>query len=234
MKKVYNYTLKIVCIYILILSIFLVFCFQVDVVNYSNGAQNINKEKILGSVTLSKNHQTNDNDDLIDDGINEVEAASSTGNNNTDKDTTNYESTKKESEIDGNKQVNEVINIVDTSSFEVLQQETVNISHYGHDCYGCKTGLTASGYYVGDGRIYYQDNKFGSVRIVAADTKYPLGSIVRIRYNSIVTLALVLDSGGGIGDGKRFQIDLLAKSESEASKLGIVNNATLEVLRLGY
>ena len=47
-------------------------------------------------------------------------------------------------------------------------------------------------------------------------------------------MAIVLDRGGGIGDGKRFQIDLLAKSELEASKLGIVNNATLEVLRLGY
>ena len=110
----------------------------------------------------------------------------------------------------------------------------VNISHYGHDCYGCTSGYTASGYYVGDGRIYYQDSTFGSVRVVAADSKYPLGTILRLGYHGSYITAIVLDRGGAIGDGKKFQIDLLTTSNSKAYELGIVQNTHLEVLRLGY
>ena len=115
----------------------------------------------------------------------------------------------------------------------VLAEETINLSHYGHDCYGCGA-YTSSGYYVGDGRIYYEDLSFGLVRVVAADRKYPLGSILRIEYYDSVITAIVLDRGGAIGDGKKFQIDLLVSSEDESYELGILRNTNLEVLRLGY
>ena len=129
--------------------------------------------------------------------------------------------------------IHEVTDGIEESDFAVISRETVNISHYGHDCIGC-IGYTASGYYVGDGRLYYQDSTFGSVRVVAADRKYPLGTILRIGYQGSTILAIVLDRGGAIGDGKRFQIDLLTTSEEYASVLGIVSGAPLEVLRLGY
>lgn len=183
-----TYILKLVCIYILLLSIITVFNLEIKVDKYKTNTQS--EEKILSSTILIKEEIIPEN---------------------------NFSNTT-----------------IDTSTFPVLSEETINLSHYGHDCYGCKTGYTASGYYVGDGRIYYEDPTFGTVRVVAADNKYPLGTIVRIDYHNSVITAIVLDRGGGIGDGNKFQIDLLASNNSEAYKLGVVKNTNLEVLRLGY
>ena len=56
---------------------------------------------------------------------------------------------------------------------------------------------TASGYYIGDGRIYYNDPVYGSVRVVAAGSEYPLGSILRLtNIGDAPMLAIVLDRGG--------------------------------------
>lgn len=223
MKKIYNYTFKLVCIYVLILSIFSVSTIKLKVDHYTTNIQNVNQDKSLKSSLLVQNHQE-EYDLTEEESIKEVESKEEIS-------TDIKEEVKEETP---NPPVSEVVNIVDTSNFAVLSQETINLSHYGHDCYGCTSGLTASGYYVGDGRIYYQDKTFGSVRVVAADSKYPLGSIVRLGYHGTSITAIVLDRGGGIGDGKRFQIDLLVSSEKESYELGIVNNTSLEVLRLGY
>lgn len=187
-----TYILKLVCIYILLLSIITVFNLEIKVDKYKVNTKT--EEKVLSSTVLIKEEP----EEKI---IPEINFSNTT---------------------------------IDTSTFPVLSQEIINLSHYGHDCYGCKTGYTASGYYVGDGRIYYEDATFGTVRVVAADDKYPLGTIVRIGYNNSVITAIVLDRGGGIGDGNKFQIDLLASNNSEAYKLGTVQNTNLEVLRLGY
>lgn len=224
MKQIYNYTFKLVCIYVLILSIFSISTIELKVDHYTTNIENGNQDKVLNSSLLVKNQEKDDFTE--DESINEIELENKNENSTSIQDEVKEE-TKKEP-------IKEVINIVDTSSFAVLSQEIVNLSHYGHDCYGCTTGLTASGYYVGDGRIYYQDKTFGSVRVVAADSKYPLGSIVRLGYHGSSITAIVLDRGGGIGDGKKFQIDLLVSSENESYELGIVNNTSLEVLRLGY
>lgn len=187
-----TYILKLVCIYILLLSIITVFNLEIKVDKYKTNTKS--EKKVLSSTILIKE---------------EPEEEIITENN--------FSNTT-----------------IDTSTFPVLSEETINLSHYGHDCYGCKTGYTASGYYVGDGRIYYEDPTFGTVRVVAADNKYPLGTIVRIDYHNSVITAIVLDRGGGIGDENKFQIDLLASNNSEAYKLGIVKNTNLKVLRLGY
>ena len=220
MKKFYNYTFQLVCIYILVLSFFSISNFEIKIDHYDRKVYNVNQEKILGSVVLAKSHQE----------VKNKEVEESSTDNQTEKEEVKIEepvTEKKES-------IQETINIVDTSNFTVLSQETVNISHYGHDCYGCSSGHTASGYYIGDGRIYYQDATFGSVRVVAADSKYPLGSIVRLSYQGSTITAIVLDRGGGIGDGKKFQIDLLESSEAQANSRSIVSGSQLEVLRLGY
>lgn len=224
MKKVYNYTFKLVCIYVLILSIFSVSTIKQKVDHYTTNIQNVNQDKALKSSLLVQNHQ--EKYDLTEEeSIKDVESQEEVS---TDiKEEIVVEATPKPPVL-------EVVNIVDTSSFAVLSQETIDMSHYGHDCYGCTTGHTASGYYVGDGRIYYQDPTFGSVRVVAADSKYPLGTILRLGYHGTSITAIVLDRGGGIGDGKKFQIDLLTSSENKANELGIVKNTSLEVLRLGY
>lgn len=230
MKKFYNYTFQLVCVYILVLSLFSISSFEIKIEHYDSNIRNVNQEKIVKSSLLAQNHQENLEEELEEEkeSIKEVEDKSSTKTEEVAKQPT------EEKVVESTPKVEEVVNIIDTSSFAVLSQETVNISHYGHDCYGCTSGYTASGYYVGDGRIYYQDPTFGSVRVVAADSKYPLGTIIRLGYQGSIITAIVLDRGGAIGDGQRFQIDLLTSSNSKAYELGIVQNTSLEVLRLGY
>ncbi len=125
----------------------------------------------------------------------------------------------------------------DTSvNSSVIESYKGKITGYGPDCYGCTTSETASGMYIGGGNIYYQDNNFGKIRIVAADKRYPFGTIVRISNLSIYQepiLAVVLDRGGAIGDGKQANFDLLFESEAKASVVGLTT-ANFEILRLGY
>lgn len=224
MKRFYNYTFKLVCTYVLVLSIFMVSNVKIKIDNFSSNVHNLNKEKIVASTLLIQQPDIELEDK--EESINEVVES--------DKEEVPVEQEEEPVKEVSQKTLVENVNLVDTSSFAVLKEETVNISHYGHDCYGCTSGYTASGYYVGDGKIYYNDNTFGSVRVVAADSKYPLGTILRLGYHGSKITAIVLDRGGAIGDSQRFQIDLLASSNSEAYQLGIVENTTLEVLRLGY
>ena len=110
------------------------------------------------------------------------------------------------------------------------------ITAYGPDCAGCTTGRTASGYNVLNGNIYYHDEKYGKVRIVAADKSLPFGTIVRIKNLNVFDepiLAIVLDRGGAIGFKKKVYFDLLYKSEKETLSFGM-RRATFEILRRGY
>lgn len=117
----------------------------------------------------------------------------------------------------------------------VLETFTGKITGYGPDCYGCTSNKTASGYYVGEGNIYYQDTKYGSIRIVAGDKKYPFGTIVKLSNLSFSEpiIAIVLDRGGGIGLDKKIQFDLLFDSEKNGD-IGILSNVRFDILRLGY
>lgn len=231
MKKVYNYTFQLVCIYILILSLFSISNFEIRIDHYDSKVHNINQEKVISSLLLVQDYPKEVKEILKEENIKKIEETTTQESEITEHPVEVIEPEKVEKVP---VKVEEVVNLVDTSSFAVLAEEMVNISHYGHDCYGCTSGYTASGYYVGDGRIYYQDSTFGSVRVVAADSKYPLGTILRLGYHGSYITAIVLDRGGAIGDGKRFQIDLLTTSNSKAYELGIVQNTHLEVLRLGY
>jgi len=122
----------------------------------------------------------------------------------------------------------------DTTNYPVLDSFVGNMSGYGPDCYGCTSNRTASGYYVGEGNIYYSDPTYGTVRIVSGDRSYPFGSIVRITGLDAPIIAIILDNGGGVGFGKKVQFDLLYATESEALPLGIQYNLTFEILRYGY
>lgn len=129
-------------------------------------------------------------------------------------------------------------NLEVASTITPLATYTGRITAYGPDCYGCTSGRTASGQYVLEGNIYYNDPTFGNIRIVAADKSIPFGSIIRINGLSISEdpiLAIVLDRGGMIGfaEGKHSYFDLLYKSEADASTFGRPT-ATFELLRSGY
>ena len=129
-------------------------------------------------------------------------------------------------------------NLAVLETIEVLETYVGKMTAYGPDCYGCTSGKTASGQYVMDGNIYYNDPTFGNIRIVAADKTIPFGSIIRISGLSIFSepiLAIVLDRGGMIGfaEGKHSYFDLLYKSEKDAASFGRPT-ATFELLRRGY
>lgn len=125
---------------------------------------------------------------------------------------------------------------VDNSN-KVIETLSGSMSGYGPDCYGCTSNRVASGYYVGEGNIYYNDKDYGKIRIVAGDKKYPLGTIVKIGSSNVSNepiIAIVLDRGGSIGINKKFTFDLLFSTEKEASKYGVSKNIKFEILRLGY
>ena len=129
-------------------------------------------------------------------------------------------------------------NLEVASTITPLATYVGKITAYGPDCYGCTSGRTASGQYVLEGNIYYNDPTFGNIRIVAADSSIPFGSIIKIIGLSISEdpiLAIVLDRGGMIGfaEGKHSYFDLLYKSEADAYSFGRPT-ATFELLRSGY
>lgn len=115
----------------------------------------------------------------------------------------------------------------------VIETRYGKLSRYGPDCYGC-SGYLAYGKYVGDGTIYYNDNLYGNVRILAGDKYYPFGTIVRISYNNESFLGIVLDRGGAIGFNKSALFDLLYSSEYLANIDGINYNVKFEILRIGF
>ena len=223
MKKVYNYTFQLVCIYVLVLTLFSIFNFDLTKPNYKKTVNKVNEEKALDSTLLVKNAQEEE-ESIEEEKKEEVEVV--------------IEEPKQEEPQESAPVVQpapvQANNVLDLSGYAALASETVTISRYGADCNGCGDGQTAAGYYVGNGRIYYEDGTYGSLRIVAADKKYPLGTVIRITHNGNSFGAIVLDRGGGIGDHAKFQLDLLERSESEANSSYIMYNAQLEVLRYGY
>ena len=154
--------------------------------------------------------------------------------------TTKTEETKTEAKKEETKKEEKTADVVADSNKDVKVLETLkgSLAGYGPDCYGCTSFRTASGRYIGDGKIYYDDKDFGKIRIVAGDKSYPFGTIVKISNtnygdNSPI-YAIVLDRGGGVGKGKNFLFDLLFETEKAAAKAGSRKNVTFEILRLGY
>lgn len=115
---------------------------------------------------------------------------------------------------------------------DVLETFSGNLSYYRANCTGC-SGFTATGYDVRDGKLYYNDPTYGNVRIIASGTEIPRYSIVRIKNSSLgnEVLAIVLDRGGNIGQGKKFIVDVLTNSTE--AKGGVDYGVNIEVIRKG-
>lgn len=116
---------------------------------------------------------------------------------------------------------------------DVLEIQLGKLSRYGPDCYLC-TGYLAYGLYVGSGTIYYNDNYYGNVRILAGDKSYPFGTIVRVSYDMESFLGIILDRGGSIGFNGKALFDLLYPNEYLANKDGVNYNTKFEILRYGF
>ncbi len=117
---------------------------------------------------------------------------------------------------------------------DVLETQVGTMSAYGLDCVGC-SGRVGASYDAASNNVRYYDPTYGECRIIAADPKYPYGTIIRVVNSNIGTFnAIVLDRGGDIGIGRRYMADLLFHTEAEASGFGLSRNVTFEVLRYGY
>ena len=115
---------------------------------------------------------------------------------------------------------------------DVLKSYTGKMSFYNANCTGC-SGITSTGIDVSDGRLYYYDNNYGNVRIIAAGPEIKKWSIVRLKNTSLGSniLAIVLDRGGAIGEGRTFLIDMLTNSDEK--KDGVEKDIVVEVIRDG-
>lgn len=118
---------------------------------------------------------------------------------------------------------------------------------YGPDCIGCSgEGYVAcrtedkskfSLYYDG---IYYEDDEYGKVRVVAAATKkFPCGTIVKITNgNKDPFMVVVLDTGGTVikaWNNGAVIMDLAYTENALAGSDGLTgNNITFEVQRWGW
>lgn len=138
-----------------------------------------------------------------------------------------------------NPQVEEV-KIVTTFA-EVLKYGPTNpvkfkgvMTGYGPDCAGC-SGVTgcAPSQNVKNGNIYFKDNTYGKVRIVASSSSIPCGSIVKISNSTLskgAITAIVLDRGGAVQGTK---MDFLEESEKKALRVG-KQIVTYEIVRWGW
>lgn len=223
MKKICNYAFRIVCVYIVVLTLFSLASANVTIEKESYLVQNSNITKQLNSKLIAngvvEQEEIKEELEIPQAKVEEKEAVI------------------QEQPVTQQKPASapSYIAPIDTTSFPVISTNVGTVSHYGHDCYGCTSGKTASGYYIGDGRIYYNDPVFGSVRIVAAGSEYPLGSILRLtNIGDAPMLVIVLDRGGAIGSGKGRILDLLTESNAAAYQQGLKYNVKVEALRLGY
>lgn len=102
--------------------------------------------------------------------------------------------------------------------------------HYGPDCASCGGRLGCNGQNAKNGNIYYNDKEFGKIRIVAASTLLPCGSILKINLDAYDNMyVIVLDRGVDSS-----MIDLLKESQRSKSPVRTVNNIVFDIVRYGY
>jgi len=81
--------------------------------------------------------------------------------------------------------------------------------------------------------IYFEDDEYGTVRIVATSSKFSCGSILRFSVDKIgeePIIAIAMDRGVG-----GYDVDLLVDDVNYATKnIGRVRNQSFEVLRYGW
>lgn len=96
---------------------------------------------------------------------------------------------------------------------------TGTITAYGPDCKGCGGHVGCKpNQDVRNGNIYYSDNTYGKLRIVASDKKIPCGTVVKVTPKNYESFnAIVLDRGGAI---KGTLFDLLFESELKTGNFG--------------
>jgi len=106
-----------------------------------------------------------------------------------------------------------------------LETFTASVTAYVYNCRGC-SGITANGTDVRNTSTF-NDSSFGSVRIIAADRRFPFGTII---YISGVGNTVVLDRGGAVTGNV---LDLLMFSGQDPWQFGR-QSLQAQVVRLGW
>lgn len=134
----------------------------------------------------------------------------------------------------------------DFSDMPAIETFIGSLTGYGPDCLGCG-GKTSTGFDLTQS-IYYEDEEYGTIRIVAADKYFPFYSIIRISNvpNMEPIIAIVLDRGSDVGwyrdsetgnimfdSQKGTLFDLAFTTEKDPNLIGKTNNVKFEVLRSG-
>jgi len=106
---------------------------------------------------------------------------------------------------------------------------------YKANCVGC-TGLVSCPprQDVRNDNIYFEDNTYGTLRILAADPAIPCGTIVQVTnvtFSSEPIMGIVLDRGGLI---KGKIMDFLVGEHDDMDIVGRQRNAHYETLRWGW
>lgn len=110
------------------------------------------------------------------------------------------------------------------------------LTGYGPDCPGCIGFVYCSpNPNVLNGNIYYNDKKYGKLRILAADYSIPCGSIIHIKNFNFVEgkelRGIVLDRGSAIVG---LTMDLLYPSEADTVIIGRQRNINFTIERWGW
>jgi len=105
---------------------------------------------------------------------------------------------------------------------------------YGPDCEGCggKTGCPPR-QNVKNGNIYFNDQEYGKIYIVATDSRIPCGSVIKVRNSNVSNefTAIALDRGSAIKENK---MDLLVESERYSSINIGKQKVIYEIIRWGW
>ena len=110
------------------------------------------------------------------------------------------------------------------------------LTGYGPDCPGCGGRVACNpNPDVRNGNIYFEDNEYGKIRILAADKSIPCGSIVKINNFKFVDgnefYGIVLDRGSAIVG---LTMDLLYPSEKDTQVIGRQRNIHFAIQRWGW
>lgn len=112
---------------------------------------------------------------------------------------------------------------------------TGQMTAYRPNCKGCTGRVSCPPRQdVTNGNIWYQDEVYGKVRILAADPNIPCGTIVKITnvtFSSDEIIGIVLDRGGAI---KGNIMDFLVSETDDMDVVGRQHNVNYEVVRWGW
>lgn len=141
---------------------------------------------------------------------------------------------------DSREQVLKVMQVANMSEAAIYGPDmpisfTGQMTAYAPNCTGC-TGEVACPprQDVRNGNIWFNDNTYGKVRILAADRNIPCGTIVKITnvdFTNDEIIGIVLDRGGAI---KGNIMDFLMSEDDDLDIVGRQRNVNYEVARWGW